>query len=225
MPIEGDLDDPEFHLGRVIWRTVLNVLVKVATSPFSALAALAGGDDADLSILEFTPGTADAPDAGERLGMLAQSLAERPALGLELEGSADPEQDGPALRRAALERSLRRAKAAAMRPPPASLDEVTLTSDERGRLVRDAHAAAFPPAGRRPGEAAPPQPTLQDMEDRLAAAEEVPLDAYRSLAAERAQRAREVLLAAGADQARLFLTQGGERAGSEKGARVYFTVR
>ncbi|WP_041448119.1 DUF748 domain-containing protein [Anaeromyxobacter sp. Fw109-5] len=225
VPVEGDLDDPEFHLGKVIWRTVLNVLVKVAASPFSALAALAGGDSADLSLLEFTPGTADAPAAGERLGMLARSLAERPALGLELEGSADPEQDGPALRRAALERSLRRAKAAAMRPPPPSLDEVTLTADERGRLVRAAHAAAFPPAGRKPGEAAPPQPSQQEMEERLAAAEEVPLDAYRSLAAERAQRAREVLLAAGVDQARLFLTQGGERAGREKGARVYFTAR
>ena len=49
VPIEGNLDDPEFRLGRVIWRTVLNVLVKVATSPFSALAALAGSGDADLS--------------------------------------------------------------------------------------------------------------------------------------------------------------------------------
>jgi hypothetical protein len=53
----------------------------------------------------------------------------------------------------------------------------------------------------------------------------VPADAYRSLAAERAQRAREALLAAGLDQARLFLTQGGERAEKEKGPRVYFSVK
>ena len=38
VPVEGRTDDPEFRLGRVIWRTVLNVLVKVAASPFSALA-------------------------------------------------------------------------------------------------------------------------------------------------------------------------------------------
>ena len=50
-------------------------------------------------------------------------------------------------------------------------------------------------------------------------------DTYRALAAERAQRAREALLAAGLDQARLFLVQGGERALKEKGARVYFSVR
>jgi hypothetical protein len=62
------------------------------------------------------------------------------------------------------------------------------------------------------------------MEGRLEAAVEVPPDAYRTLAAERAQRAREALVAAGLDQARLFLARG-ERAEKEKGARVYFTVR
>jgi hypothetical protein len=227
VPVEGNLDDPEFHLGKVIWRTVLNLLVKVATSPFKALAALAGaGDQADLSTAEFVPGTADPlPAAQEGLAMLARSLAQRPELALELEGSADAEQDGPALRRAALERSLRRAKAATLQPPPASPDEVSLAPDERARLVRVAYDAAFPRAERKPGEAAPPAPTPQEMEERLAAAAEVPADTYRTLAAERAQRAREALVAAGLDQARLFLAQGGGRADREKGARVYFVVK
>ena len=226
VPIEGNLDDPEFRLGRVIWRTILNVLVKVATSPFSALAALAGSDDADLSMVEFTPGTADPlPAAQERFALLAKSLAQRPALGLELAGAADPAQDGPALRRAALERQLRRAKAATLRPPPPSADAVTLTADERARLVRSAYAAAFPPGATRKGDAAPPAPTLQEMEDRLGDAAQVPAEAYRALAAERAQRAREALLAAGLDQTRLFLAEGGARPEGEQGARVYFTVK
>jgi len=226
VPIEGKLDDPDFHLGKVIWRAILNVLVKVATSPFRALAALVGGGDADLSMVEFAPGAADPlPAAQERLALLAKSLAQRPAVGLELEGSADAEQDGPALRRAVLERSLRRAKAATLRPPPASADEVTLSPEERVRLVRAAHEAAFPAPERKRGEAAPPPPTPEQMEDRLAAAAEVPPDAYRALAAERAQRAREALMAAGLDQARLFLAQGGGRAEKEKGARVYFSVK
>ena len=225
VPIEGKLDDPDFHLGKVIWRAVLNVLVKVATSPFRALAALAGGGEhADLSLVEFAPGTADPlPAAQERLVLLAKSLLQRPALGVELEGAADADLDGPALRRAALERSLRRAKATAP-GVPASAAEVTLGPDERARLVRSAYQAAFPAPAPKPGQAAPP-PTAQEMEERLAAAAEVPADAYRSLAAERAQRAREALIAAGIDQARLFLTQGGGRAGGEKGARVYFSVK
>lgn len=225
VPIEGELDDPDFHLGKVIWRAVLNLMVKVATSPFSALAALVGSDKADLSLVEFAPGTAELlPAAQERIALLARSLGQRPALGLELEGSADAGQDGPELRRAALERSLRRARAAALRLPPASADEVALAPEERARLVRAAYEAAFPAAPPKRGEAVPPPPTPQEMEERLAAAQEVPAEAYRSLAAERAQRAREALIAAGLDQARLFLAQGG-RAEKEKGARVYFTVR
>jgi hypothetical protein len=62
------------------------------------------------------------------------------------------------------------------------------------------------------------------MESRLAAAIEIPPDAFRTLSAERAQRAREALIGAGLDQSRLFLAQGG-RAEIEKGARVYFTVK
>jgi hypothetical protein len=142
---------------------------------------------------------------------------------LRISGTLNP-LDGPALRRASLERSLRRTKAATLRPSPASADEVTLAPDERARLVRAAHDAAFPAAPPKPGEAAPKPPTPHEMEERLAAAQEVPPETYRSLAAERAQRAREALLAAGLDQARLFLAQGG-RAEKEKGARVYFTVR
>jgi hypothetical protein len=238
VPIEGKLDDPEFRLGKVIWHTILNVLVKVATSPFSALAALVGGGERELSAVEFTPGTAAlAPDAAERLASLGKSLAQRPALELEVEGTADEQADGEALRRAAVERALRRAKAAGMKPAPASDDEVTVSPEERPRLLRAAHAAAFPPppaaAGAKAAEAASgaaraepsPEPTEQELEEQLAAAMEVAPDAYTSLASERAQRARVALIEAGIDQARLFLAQGSERAAKEKGARAYFNVK
>jgi hypothetical protein len=227
VPIDGDLDDPEFHVGKVVWRAILNVLGKVATSPFRALAALAGGGDADLSMAEFVPGTAEPlPAAKEQLATLARSLAQRPAVSLELEGAADEAQDGAALRAASLERSLRRGEAARLGRPPESADALVLSPDERSRLVRAAHAAAFPPeAAASKGSAPAPPPSLADMEARLLAAASVPADAYLALATERAQRAREALVAAGLDQNRLFLTQGGERAQKEKGARVYFTVR
>jgi hypothetical protein len=115
-----------------------------------------------------------------------------------------------------------------MRPAPASIEDVPLAPEERARLVLAEYDTSYPapPAqARKPGEAAPAPPTPQQMEERLAAAAEVPPDAYRSLAAERAQRARAALMAAGLDQARLFLAEGGARAEKEKGARVYFGVR
>jgi hypothetical protein len=228
VPVEGKLDDPDFKLGKVIWRTILNVLVKVATSPFRALAALAGGGDADLSMAEFVAGTATpAPAAQERFQLLAKSLAQRPALGLELEGSADPDRDGAVLRRAALERALRRAKAATLRPVPASLDDVSLAPEERVRLVHAVYEATFPPAAApapRPGDPPPASLSAAAMEEKLAAREELPPDALRTLAADRAQRAREALVAAGLDPARIFLAAEGAAA-KEKAPRVYFSVR
>ena len=176
-------------------------------------------------MMDFTPGS-DEPLAGseQRLAQLAKSLGERPALSLELEGAADPIQDGPVLRHAALERALRRAKAATMRAQPAPVDALALTPDERARLVRTAYDAAFPATPPKQGPVTQRPPTPEEMEARLEATIEVPLDAYRTLSAERAQRAREALIAAGLDQSRLFLVQGG-RGETEKGARVYFTVK
>ena len=41
IPVKGNLDDPEFSYGRIIWKTVLNLLVKVAISPFRLVGNLA----------------------------------------------------------------------------------------------------------------------------------------------------------------------------------------
>ena len=41
IPVKGNLDDPEFSYGRIIWKTVLNLLVKVAVSPFRLVGNLA----------------------------------------------------------------------------------------------------------------------------------------------------------------------------------------
>lgn len=41
VPVKGNLDDPEFSYGKIIWKTVLNLLVKVAVSPFRLVGNLA----------------------------------------------------------------------------------------------------------------------------------------------------------------------------------------
>ncbi len=234
VPIEGSLDDPEFRLGKVIWRAVFNLLLKVATSPFRLLASLVGGGEAEMSFVEFAPGTAElSPPAQERLNLLAKSLAQRPELGLEVEGTADDAQDAVALRRAALERALRHAKAAGMKPPPESEDEVVVAAGERPQLVKALYSVAFPPAKEKAGasskadEKTEPvaEPTPEELEALLLPTMPIAPDAFEALAADRAQRARDVLVAAGIDQARLFLVKGGERAAKEKGPRVYFEVK
>jgi hypothetical protein len=108
VPIEGSLDDPQFRIGKVVMRTVLNILEKVATSPFSLLGAAFGGGGEELSYQDFAPGNAVLLPANEqKLDSLVKGLYARPALQLEIAGSIDPDADRDALRRASLEKQIR----------------------------------------------------------------------------------------------------------------------
>ena len=58
VPVEGSLDDPQFRVRKVILHTLLNILEKAATSPFSLLGAVFGGGGEELSYQDFAPGSA-----------------------------------------------------------------------------------------------------------------------------------------------------------------------
>src|SRR5262249_52249956 len=47
IPVEGNLDDPHFGIGRVIIQALLNLLTKVALSPFALLGRLIPGGGGD----------------------------------------------------------------------------------------------------------------------------------------------------------------------------------
>ena len=56
VPIEGSLDDPKFRIGKVVKRAIVNILEKVATSPFSLLGAMFGGGGEELGYQDFARG-------------------------------------------------------------------------------------------------------------------------------------------------------------------------
>jgi hypothetical protein len=110
LPIGGSLDDPQFSMGGIIVKVLVNVLTKAVTEPFALLGSLFGGG-AEMSSLEFEPGHVAIPAAGAaKLKSLAQALIDRPALKLEITGRADPEADRAGLQRTALERKVRALK-------------------------------------------------------------------------------------------------------------------
>ena len=83
----GDLNDPSVSVSGIILRSITNVMVKAATSPFSALASLVGGEE--LNHIDFVPGDNVPTDAGRaQMAKLAQLLAQRPSLLISLSGSA-----------------------------------------------------------------------------------------------------------------------------------------
>ena len=140
VPVEGSLDDPQFRVGKVVARAVVNILEKVATSPFSLLGAMFGGGGEELGYQDFAPGSAElSPDNVKKLDTMVKALFARPALQLEISGSVDPASDRDGLQRIALEKEIRtrqwqslgKADRASTTP-----DQIVLTPGQRTSWVK-----------------------------------------------------------------------------------------
>ncbi len=118
VPIAGSLDDPQFRLLPVMLKTLLNLIVKAATSPFDALGAALGGG-ADLGRAAFAAGaSALTPDETATLDKVAKALDDRPSLSVGVRGAA-VRADALALGDVALRRHLRGPEAGAPALTPA----------------------------------------------------------------------------------------------------------
>ncbi len=107
IPVRGNLNDPQFDFGGLVARALGNVIGKLVSAPFRALAGLFGAKGEALDEVRFEPGSAAlSPPQEENIAKVAQALAERPQLGLTVQGSYDPERDAAALRRAAARRDI-----------------------------------------------------------------------------------------------------------------------
>ncbi len=103
LPINGDLSDPDFSVGKVVMRAFVNLLAKAAASPFSMLgsiAELAGLSGEELGKVSFIPGSIQlAEGEAEKLAALADAMLKRPDLLLNIRGNVQPQADGLALLR------------------------------------------------------------------------------------------------------------------------------
>jgi hypothetical protein len=147
VPVKGKLDDPQFSLGPLVLKVVVNLILKAAASPFKLLGALVGGGGDELSFVAFVPGTTNLVEGEvEKLGKLAAALLKRPALNLELEGGVDPAFDRTALAREKLANQLKASRLqelAAKGRAPESADTFQLEPEERERLLRAAFVERF----------------------------------------------------------------------------------
>lgn len=98
LPISGNLDDPEFNLGRLYADALTQFLSKVVGSPLALLGSLVGGGEENLGSVHFRPGDATLSVA-EKAGLdkMAEVLKKRPVLQLEVRGTANAGSDRLAL--------------------------------------------------------------------------------------------------------------------------------
>jgi hypothetical protein len=164
LPVQGSLDDPNFRIGKVVMRVIVNLLTKVATSPFALLGSMFGGGGDELAYQEFSPGGADLlPAQMSKLETMVKALTNRPGVNLGIEGGFDSGADAYALKRKKLDEKVRGAiweARHAVDPniaPPAAL---VISDDERQAMIKTLFDAKFPP-GTEFGAPLPPPPAVK----------------------------------------------------------------
>lgn len=107
LPVQGNVNDPDFRYGSVVLKALANLIVKIVASPFTLLGKLIGVEPSELEYVNFAAGRSDlAPPELERTQKLADALIMRPELLLEVPRVINPEEDSLALRTLRLDEML-----------------------------------------------------------------------------------------------------------------------
>ncbi len=107
LPIEGNVDKPDFKYGALIVKTLANLIVKAVASPFKFLGSMMGIDAQNLKTLEFEAGESTLlPPQREKLDNLADILAKKPKLSLALASTFDKELDLRAIKAKKLDKKV-----------------------------------------------------------------------------------------------------------------------
>jgi len=230
LPISGSLDDPQFSVGGLIVRVIVNLFVKAVTSPFALIGSMFGGGE-ELSTLAFAPGRTQFDDSAQKkLETLARALTERAALKLEIAGYADPEADREGVKRVAIERAMQREKFADLQKKGGdaeSADAVRIAPEEyKTYLTRVYKAGKFPKPRNFIG--LQKDMPVEEMEKLLLANQPADDEALQLLARQRAENVQTWLIEQGKVPAeRIFLVPGKAKAEAPaaSGGRVEFALR
>ncbi|MGI4936082.1 MAG: DUF748 domain-containing protein [Janthinobacterium lividum] len=230
LPISGSLDDPQFSVGSLIVRVIVNLLGRALTSPFALISsAFGGGHGEDLGHAEFAPGTSTlTPAVQSKLDTLSKAMLERPALKLDITGHASRSADTDGARLQQLNRSMRmmKLKDSLDRGQNTQPEDVVLSEAERVRYLEKVYqAASFDKPRNALGlkKSLPPD----EMQALILANTEVSDDNLRALASRRATVVRRYLESSGRiPLERMFLIapklDGNEAKDREPASRVAF---
>lgn len=145
LPIEGTTDDPNFRVGKIVWKVILNLLVKAATSPFALLGAIfGGGGGEEMSYVDFAYGVSAISEAEQKkIDKVLTVLHERPALKVDIEGHADLVNDREGLKQEYIRRQVKAQKMRDLSSEEENVDPATVvvTKEEYPKYLKRAYKA------------------------------------------------------------------------------------
>ena len=98
MPVEGNIDKPDFKYGALVWKTFGRLIASAVTSPFRFLGSMIGIGGDDLEEAEFEMGSSEIlPTEREKLDNIAKMMLKRPKIILQLSPTYDKSKDKIAL--------------------------------------------------------------------------------------------------------------------------------
>lgn len=212
LPVSGDLNNPQFSVMPIVWKTLRNLVVRATQAPFKFIGGLvSGGNDTDLSQVDFALGTAELDSqAHSVLNTLAAALSERPVLRLEVEGAASREVDGPLVAQQQLESEYQAAQFKQLqgkgRTVPASPDELVVTDKQKAKLLESIYQARIGQDAAHEGQSLSKQERLKAMHTALLASWQTSPALLRRLAQARAAAIKDYLVDSGKlDAQRIYL--------------------
>ena len=240
VPVRGDLNNPKFAIGTVIREAIGNLIAKIVTAPFRALAGLFGGKHGkdDAGSVAFEPGSAKLrASENEKLQDVAKVLSDRPQLKLVVQAAYAPDTDRAAMKEEMASREVALAQGRSLEPgerPEPVVFERLATQRALERLVgkkaadpavvRNLAAQYAKRTGTQPRRAGMLMHETGDAEFYksmyawLVEAEQVSDDAMQTLAASRASAVLDKLRASGIDPKRL--QSGPVTPGKQKNEKV-----
>ena len=106
IPVSGSLDDPEFSVGGIIVKVIVNLISKAVTAPFALIGSMFGGED--MNNLQFATGSARLDEKTiKALNIVAKAMQDRPGIKIQIIGMASEKEDGEGLKEQLLMRDMR----------------------------------------------------------------------------------------------------------------------
>ncbi len=103
LPVSGNLTDPEFSYGGLVGKAIFKLITSIVASPFKILGALIPNPDPNLSDIHFSSGSTELlPSEQNKLNQIAEILAKKSALNLQLNPQIDNAYDLTGIQQAML---------------------------------------------------------------------------------------------------------------------------
>ena len=228
VPVQGDLDDPEFSIGAIVFKAIVNLIAKAATSPFALLGALIPEGE-ELQYVYFTSGSSQIEEKYKTgLETVAKALYERPALNMDIKGNVDFQQEKEVLHNLRFEGLLKNEKYKKLsrkKDETVSLDEIIIEPDEYETYLKEAYKeATFDKPKNILGMAKrlPPEEMEKLLRDNIIITE----DDLRLLAIQRANTVKSFLVEVGpVEPERLFIIEPEIGADKSTEPKVEMTIK